>query len=85
MENQTITNGAVVQELCKAIVARVDGTELGKGKKAADCALNMFAGAAYLATACNSKTLADHITRVAVMLVAPRGYSEVVRIAEGKA
>lgn len=83
MENQIITNGAAVQELCKGIVARVEGTELGKGKRAADCALNMFAGAAYLATACNSKALADHITRVAVMLIATRGYSEVVRIANG--
>lgn len=84
MENQTITNGAVVQELCKAIVARVDGTELGKGKKAADCALNMFAGAAHVAQICNSVELAKHITGVAVMLIATRGYSEVVRIAEGK-
>lgn len=78
---QTITNGAVIQQLCKDIVSRVEGTELGKGKRAADAALNMFAGAAYCAQACNSPTLAEHITRVAVMLVATRGYSEVVRIA----
>lgn len=84
MENQTITNDAVVQELCKAIVARVEGTELGKGKKAADCALNMFAGAVYLAKACGSIALSEHVTRVAVMLIAVRGYPEVIRIAEGK-
>jgi hypothetical protein len=84
METQVITNAAVVQRLCKGIVARVEGIELGKGKRAADAALNMFAGAAYVAEACGSVELAKHITNVAVLMVATRGYSEVELMAAGK-
>lgn len=80
-DRATISNAEAVQQLCKDIVSRVEGTELGKGKRAADAALNMFAGAAYIARALGNQGLGEHITKVAVLLIATRGYSEVQLIA----
>jgi hypothetical protein len=75
------THKEIIRALCLACVERAEA--LGyKGKRRDDFSLDYFASAAKTAELTGATILSAHIARIGVMLIATRGYVEVVRISQ---
>lgn len=72
----------IIQKLAIRCKARAEALEY-KGKARDRFALDYFVGAATAAEILGKQEEADWIARVTMMLIATRGYSEVVSIANG--
>lgn len=70
----------VVKQLALRFIERAEALNY-KGKKRDDAALDFFCGAACVIEANGDPDLADHIGRVAVMLISVRGYFAVRELA----
>lgn len=75
-----MTNAEIVKSIAKRCVDRNNTCGI-KGKKRDDLALGLFVGAAACAEAQGNDDLTQHLLRVAVMLVAPRGFKAVEEMA----
>jgi Asp-tRNA(Asn)/Glu-tRNA(Gln) amidotransferase B subunit len=72
-----------LRELCKSFMERSTAL-IYKGKKRETAAMDYFVGAVAGAKLAGKEDFAEHIGRWVVMLLRPRGYSEVERLAKGE-
>lgn len=71
-----MNNAAIVKRVAVDFVERAEALGL-KGKKRDDAALDYFLGAAAIARAQDNKPLENHIGRVALLVIATRGFKGV--------
>lgn len=72
----------IVRELAQSFVSRSTSQGL-KGKQRHHDAVTFFVGASLAFNASGDEEAYKHISTITAMLIVPRGYSEVERLAQG--